>query len=211
MADMVADMRRRFLVAALFSVPVLLWSPIGRDVIGFNTAAPFGFFDDVFMLLLSVPVIFIRRGSSSTVRSGRSGPGRWTDGRRRRRRRRRCRCRLAVLARRDPHRWRRGVLRGRNRALGLRLLGHWFEMRARGGANDAIRALLDRAPPMATMIRDGQPIEVPTGEVVVDDILLVRPGSKIAADGIAEEGRRTSKSRWSPARASRCIRSPATR
>ena len=61
-------------------------------------------------------------------------------------------------------------------------------MRARGGANDAIRALLDLAPPMATIIRDGQPIEVPTGEVMVDDILLVRPGSKIAVDGIVEEG-----------------------
>src|SRR3546814_17516816 len=36
MEDMVADMRRRFVVAALFSVPILLWSPIGRDVIGFE-------------------------------------------------------------------------------------------------------------------------------------------------------------------------------
>ena len=36
MDDMVADMRRRFLVAALFSIPILLWSPIGRDVIGFD-------------------------------------------------------------------------------------------------------------------------------------------------------------------------------
>ena len=35
------------------------------------------------------------------------------------------------------------------------LLGHWFEMRARGGANDAIRALLDLAPPKAVVIRDG--------------------------------------------------------
>ena len=36
------------------------------------------------------------------------------------------------------------------------LLGHWFEMRARGGANDAIRALLDLAPPKAIVIRDGE-------------------------------------------------------
>ena len=35
------------------------------------------------------------------------------------------------------------------------LLGHWFEMRARGGANDAIRALLDLAPPQAVVLRDG--------------------------------------------------------
>ena len=45
------------------------------------------------------------------------------------------------------------------------LLGHWFEMRARGGANDAIRALLDLAPPKAVVLRDGEPVEVPTAEV----------------------------------------------
>ncbi len=46
MAAMVADMRNRFLVAAVFSVPILLWSPIGREVLGFRTAAPFGLRDD---------------------------------------------------------------------------------------------------------------------------------------------------------------------
>ena len=38
------------------------------------------------------------------------------------------------------------------------LLGHWFEMRARGGANDAIRALLDLAPAMALVVREGEPV-----------------------------------------------------
>ena len=58
------------------------------------------------------------------------------------------------------------------------LLGHWFEMRARGGANDAIRTLLDLAPPMATVIRDGAEAEVPTAEVVVGDLVLIRPGAR---------------------------------
>jgi len=68
------------------------------------------------------------------------------------------------------------------------LLGHWFEMRARGGANDAIRTLLDLAPSKATVIRDGKEIEVPTGDVVVADLLLVRPGSKVPVDAVVEEG-----------------------
>ena len=46
-------MRNRFLVAAVLSVPVLLWSPIGREVLGFTVPAPFGLRDDVFSLLLS--------------------------------------------------------------------------------------------------------------------------------------------------------------
>jgi Cu2+-exporting ATPase len=62
------------------------------------------------------------------------------------------------------------------------LLGHWFEMRARGGASDAIRALLDLAPPKALVLRDGEPVEVPTAEVAAGDLLLVRPGAKIAVD-----------------------------
>ncbi len=55
MEAMVADMRNRFLVAALLSVPILLWSPIGRDVLGFTAATPFGLRDDIWLLLLSLP------------------------------------------------------------------------------------------------------------------------------------------------------------
>ena len=38
MAAMVADMRNRFLVAVVFAIPIVLWSPIGRDVFGFDAA-----------------------------------------------------------------------------------------------------------------------------------------------------------------------------
>ena len=58
MDTLVRDMRNRFLVAAVFSVPILLWSSIGRDVLHFTVPAPFGLRDDVFQLLLSLPVIF---------------------------------------------------------------------------------------------------------------------------------------------------------
>jgi Cu2+-exporting ATPase len=68
------------------------------------------------------------------------------------------------------------------------LLGHWFEMRARGGANDAVRALLDLAPAMASVLRDGEPVEVPTAEVQVGDLLLIRPGAKVPVDATVEEG-----------------------
>jgi Cu2+-exporting ATPase len=68
------------------------------------------------------------------------------------------------------------------------LLGHWFEMRARGGANDAIRALLDLAPPRALVIREGDPVEVPTAELQVGDLLLIRPGAKVPVDAEVAEG-----------------------
>jgi Cu2+-exporting ATPase len=185
MDDMVRDMRRRFVVAAAFSVPILLWSPIGRDVLEFDTAAPFGLRDDVFMLLLSLPVIFW----SSWI---------FFDGAWRALRARTLDMMVLVAV---------AVGAGWLYSLGVTLtgggevfyeaatvlsafvlLGHWFEMRARGGANDAIRALLDLAPPMATVLRDGEPVEVPTAEVQVGDLLLVRPGAKIAVDGVVEDG-----------------------
>jgi len=68
------------------------------------------------------------------------------------------------------------------------LLGHWLEMRARAGASAAIRALLDLAPPMATVIRDGREIELPTAEVAAGDTVVIRPGNKIPVDGEVFEG-----------------------
>ncbi len=61
-------------------------------------------------------------------------------------------------------------------------------MRARGGANDAVRALLDLSPPMATVLRDGATVDVPTADVAVGDLLLIRPGSKVPVDARVEEG-----------------------
>ncbi|MBV9683396.1 MAG: HAD-IC family P-type ATPase [Solirubrobacterales bacterium] len=68
------------------------------------------------------------------------------------------------------------------------LLGHWFELRARGGASDAIRSLLDLAPPKAVVVREGEPVEVPTAEVAVGDLLLIRPGAKVPVDGEVIDG-----------------------
>ena len=68
------------------------------------------------------------------------------------------------------------------------LLGHWLEMRARAGASEAIRKLMDLAPPMATVIRDGREVELPTAEVLVGDTVLLRPGNKIPVDGEILEG-----------------------
>jgi Cu2+-exporting ATPase len=61
-------------------------------------------------------------------------------------------------------------------------------MRARGGANDAVRTLLELAPPLALVIRDGETVEVPSSEVVPGDLMLVRPGARIPTDGVVEQG-----------------------
>ena len=185
MEGMVADMRRRFLVAALFSIPIVLWSPIGRDVLGSNVAAPFGLRDDAWSLLLSLPVIFYScsiffQGAYQALRA------RTLD-------------MMVLVAVAVGAGWVYSVVvtvtgggdvfyEAASVLAAFVLLGHWFEMRARGGANDAIRKLLNLAPAMALVMRDGDPVEVPTADVVAGDLLLVRPGAKIAVDGTVEDG-----------------------
>ena len=185
MAEMVADMRRRFLVAAVFAIPILLWSQIGRDVLGFSLGVPFGLREDVWGLILSLPVVFY---CSSMFFSGalRALRARTLD-------------MMVLVAVAIGAGWTYSLvitLTGGGdvfyEAVAVLatfvLLGHWFEMRARGGANEAIRALLNLAPPKAVVVRDGAEFEIPTAEVVVGDLLLVRPGGRIAVDGVVEDG-----------------------
>ncbi|SIT89377.1 heavy metal translocating P-type ATPase [Edaphobacillus lindanitolerans] len=56
-------------------------------------------------------------------------------------------------------------------------------------ARQSIRGLMDLAPPVAEILRDGKPVEVPTDEIRIGDLMLVRPGGKIAMDGTVSEGR----------------------
>lgn len=185
MDAMVADMRNRFLVALVLSIPIMLFSPMGRDMLGFTVQAPFGLRDDVFTFLLSLPVVFY----SAWI----FFDGAW------RALRARTLDMMVLVAVAVGAGWLYSVgvtLTGGGEVFyeaaavltTFVLLGHWFEMRARGGANDAIRTLLELAPPMAVVIRDGEPVEVPTAEVVAGDLLLIRPGAKIAVDGRVEEG-----------------------
>ncbi|GAA2996146.1 heavy metal translocating P-type ATPase [Microbacterium aurantiacum] len=185
MASMIRDMRNRFIVAAVLSVPIILWSPIGREVLGFTVPAPFGLRDDVFSLILSLPVIFYSAwiffdGAFRALRA------RTLD-------------MMVLVAVGVGTGWLYSVavtLTGGGEVFyeaatvlaAFVLLGHWVEMRARGGANDAIRTLLELAPPRAVLLRDGQEVEVPTAEVIPGDLMLVRPGAKVPTDGTVEEG-----------------------
>jgi Cu2+-exporting ATPase len=185
MASMVTDMRNRFLVAVVFALTITMYSHIGMDILGLHLPIPFGLRSDVWQLLLSVPVIFWSSwiffvGAWAALRA------RTLD-------------MMVLVAVGIGTGWLYSTVvtltgggdvffEASTMLAAFVLLGHWFEMRARGGANDAIRTLLDLAPPMALVERDGQTVEVPTGEVVVGDLIVVRPGSKIPVDAAVEEG-----------------------
>jgi P-type Cu2+ transporter len=185
MASMEREMRNRFLVALVFTIPIVAWSMVGKKLFGTELATPFGIDRDVWQLLLSVPVVLwassiFFTGAVAALRA------RTLD-------------MMVLVAVAIGVGWLYSVaatffIDGEvfYEAAGMLatfvLLGHWFEMRARGGANDAIRALLDLAPPMAVVLRDGEPVDVPTAELVVGELLLIRPGAKVPVDGVVEDG-----------------------
>lgn len=68
------------------------------------------------------------------------------------------------------------------------LLGKWLEARAKGKTGEAIKALMGLAPKTAIVVKDGKEIEIPLEQVVVGDVLRVKPGSKIPVDGVVVSG-----------------------
>lgn len=71
----------------------------------------------------------------------------------------------------------------------LVVLGQALEVRAKGQTSQAIRKLLDLQAKTARVLRDGREVEVPVEEVLVGDVVVVRPGDKIAVDGQIVDGR----------------------
>lgn len=68
------------------------------------------------------------------------------------------------------------------------MLGRFLEGRAKGATSQAIRALIALQPATATVMREDGPAEVLLAEVVVGDLLMVRPGGRIPVDGTVTEG-----------------------
>ena len=71
----------------------------------------------------------------------------------------------------------------------IMLLGHWLEMRALGAASGALDALAALLPDSAEKIVDGQPIETSISDLAVGDVVLVRSGGRVPADGSVVDGR----------------------
>ena len=70
----------------------------------------------------------------------------------------------------------------------LILLGRYLEAKAKRRSGEAIRKLLELGAKDARVLRDGQEVTVPIGDLQVGDHFVVRPGEKIATDGVVEDG-----------------------
>lgn len=68
------------------------------------------------------------------------------------------------------------------------IMGRYFEALAKGRASGAIRKLLKLAPQDAIVIKDGKEVTVKINDIQIGDVFLVKPGDKIATDGLVVEG-----------------------
>jgi len=185
MADMAADMRNRFLVSFFLTIPIFLYSPLATEIFNIFLPIPFGLDAKVFSFLLATVVVVyggmpFYRGAKVALKTGVLNMSVLVT--------------ISVLA---------GYLfsvaatfifdadvfyEAAAMLVTFVLFGHWMEMRARSGTTSAIEKMLSLAPPMATVLRDGEEVSVATDDVVVGDVLIIRPGEKVPVDAVVTEG-----------------------
>ena len=183
MQGMVRDMRNRFWISLVFTIPIFLFSPMGFDFI--RLTPPFGLDLNLALFFLASAAILypVWPFIIAAVRALRNGILNMAV--------------LVLLSVGTGYLFSVGatfLFTGQQFyeasavLLVFILLGHWLEMRARAGASAAIRALMDLAPSRATVLRGGREVEVPTANVLVGDTVVIRPGNKIPVDGTVVEG-----------------------
>src|SRR6266496_623354 len=184
---MEADMRNRFFVSLVLTIPVILYSPLGTDFFKVHLPTPFGISLNWILFVLATPIVWwcgwiFHSGAWRALRN------RTLD--------------MNVLVS-------LGVLvaycfsvfatffapqvetsyDAAAMLVTFVLFGHWMEMRSRRGSSDALNALLRLAPTQANVIgQDGEVRTVPVEQVQVGDVLLLRPGEKVPVDGEVTEG-----------------------
>ncbi len=185
--EMEADMRRRFFVSLVLTIPIILYSSLGTTLLHLRLPTPFGVSPNWVLLVLSTPVVWWC-GWTFHAGAWRALRNRTLD--------------MNVLVS-------LGVLvaylfsvfatlfapqvdtsyDAAAMLVTFVLFGHWMEMRSRRGSSDALNALLRLAPTQANVIgSDGQVHTVPVEQVQVGDLLLLRPGEKVPVDGAVTEG-----------------------
>jgi Cu2+-exporting ATPase len=179
----VAMFRDRFWLSVLLTIPVLVWSDMVQEWLGFM-APSFAFSERIPAVLGSVAFVYggapFLVGGVRELRDRRPGMMLLIT--------------LAIvvafvasgaseLGLLDLEFWWELAL-----LIDVMLLGHWLEMRALGQASGALEALAALLPDEAEMVHGDRLHPVPVARLRVDDLVLVRPGGRVPADGVIEEG-----------------------
>ena len=179
----VAMFRDRFWLSVLLTIPVLVWSEMVQDWLGFS-APTFPLSDRIPAILGTIVFVYggmpFLRGGVREVRDRQPGMMLLIS--------------LAILVAfvasvvsefgvLDLEFWWELAL-----LIDVMLLGHWQEMKALGQASSALEALAALLPDEAEVIHDAMTHTVPVGELRPGDLVLVRPGGRVPADGAIVDG-----------------------
>ncbi|UYM07125.1 copper-translocating P-type ATPase [Solicola gregarius] len=184
--DHAAQFRDRFWLSLILSIPVVFFSPMFADLLGYDRPSFTGA-DWIAPVLGTVVFAYGGRpfltGGWSELRTRQPGMmllismaitvafiASWTT--------------TLEVGGFDLDFWWELVL-----LIDIMLLGHWLEMRALGAASGALDALAALLPDAAERIVDGQPVETSIGDLSVGDVVLVRSGARVPADGAVVDGR----------------------
>lgn len=179
---MVKDFRKRFIISAIVTVPILLLSPLIQNLLGYT----FAFIFDKYVLFILSSFIFFYGGLPFITgifdELRKKQPGMMT---------------LIALAISVAYFYSSAVVFGLKgefffwelaTLIDIMLLGHWLEMRSILGASRALEKLVRLMPDTAHLIKKGEIIDIRISELVKGNLVLVKAGEKIPADGIVIKG-----------------------
>jgi Cu2+-exporting ATPase len=179
---MMADFKKRFVISAIITIPILILSPLIQKLLGFTLS----FAGDKYILFVLSSFIFFYggwpflKGIFTELKQKR--PGMMT---------------LIALAISVAYFYSGAVVFGLKgkfffwelaTLIDVMLLGHWLEMKSVLGASKALEKLAQLMPDTAHLVKGNSTVEVKISELKKDDIVLIKAGEKIPADGVITKG-----------------------
>jgi P-type Cu2+ transporter len=181
-AMMIDDFKRRFWISTIITIPILIISPMVQHFLGYEFILPG---NQYILFVLSSFVYFwggwpFLQGFFDEIKS--RGPGMMT---------------LIAMAISVAYFYSTATVFGLEgedffwelaTLIVIMLLGHWLEMKSVTGASKALQLLVSMMPAEAHRIKGGQVVDVKLEDLQKGDLILVKPGEKVPADGIITEG-----------------------
>lgn len=177
------DIRNKFFFSLILTIPIIAYSPVGEKILGLTLPTPI---PATWLLLILTTPVFFYGGWIFLYSTYKALQARTLN--------------MAVL-----------IAVGISAAYGFSifltligsvdsfyeaaamlitfvLFGHWMEMKSRRGTTDALQALFALIPPQARVIKNGKEELIPTSQIKLGDILILKPGDKVPVDGEIIEG-----------------------
>ena len=172
------DIRNKFFFSLILTVPIILYSPLGTEFLKLNLPSPIPlpwllfivttpvFFYSGWIFLYSTYVALKQRMLNMAVLIAVGITAAYGFS-----------IVLTLIGSADSYYEAAAML------ITFVLFGHWMEMKSRRGTTDALQALFNLVPPQARVFKDGKEIMVPTSEIQLGDIIILKPGDKVPVDG----------------------------